>query len=557
MTSIEFECNGSSVAFDVEEGESLLQVLRERLRLTSVKDGCAPQGQCGCCTVLVDGDARVACVTPAARVQGRSVTTVEGLAADQRSTIAEALCNSGGTQCGFCTPGIVVRLAAIAAKGPVDRGALDRALAAHLCRCTGWQGIYDAMLDPTRDALVVRDLVAAEQRAQLEGGTTQLVGPAVALGEAPFADDLAAPDSLVAVPVPPGSDAPSVEAAGISFAIAESLHSARAAAGKTQGRRTTLNVEPPIEAPPCRDGGVRLATSWVEPAYLEVDASWCVPGGEPASVLANGGAFGAKLDSAAPKAARELADRLDRPVRVVYAREDVVRFGPKRPPIAGTAVLDDDMVRLELRGPIDVPVTSAAHYGLGVDARFERAALAGPPVALLRAPWAETAILVEGALHVAGFDRAASLRDVAARALLDVCVGSPEGAFAGARVQLVGDRIDRVEVHVAAGQPLDRVVLRSYCVGAAHMALGWVLTEGLTVDRESGEIHDLTIRSFGVIRPKHTPPIDVTVVDDDRAAIPRGSDAVFAAVAAAVWIAAGLPEQWPARDHPIARRLRR
>ena len=67
---VEFECNGDLVEVDVEPGESLLSVLRERLRLTSVKDGCAPQGQCGCCTVLVDDGARVACVTPATRVRG-------------------------------------------------------------------------------------------------------------------------------------------------------------------------------------------------------------------------------------------------------------------------------------------------------------------------------------------------------------------------------------------------------------------------------------------------------------------------------------------------------
>ena len=83
---------------------------------------------------------------------------------------------------------------------------------------------------------------------------------------------------------------------------------------------------------------------------------------------------------------------------------------------------------------------------------------------------------------------------------------------AGARVVL--DRtgaIERVEVRVAAGDPLDDVVLRSYCIGAAHMALGWVCSEGLAVDPDTGEVLDLTIRSFGVIRPARTPPIDVTI----------------------------------------------
>ena len=76
---VSFTLDGASVTVEVESGESLLAVLRERLGVTSVKDGCAPQGQCGCCTVLVDGDARVACVTPVARIAGRTVTTVDGL----------------------------------------------------------------------------------------------------------------------------------------------------------------------------------------------------------------------------------------------------------------------------------------------------------------------------------------------------------------------------------------------------------------------------------------------------------------------------------------------
>src|SRR3954467_10424034 len=109
--SVAFMLNGDAVVVDtdVERGETLLSVLRERLGVLSAKDGCAPQGQCGCCTVLVDGDPRVACVTPIARVSGRSVTTVEGLAPSDRERLADAFGASGGSQCGFCTPGIIMR----------------------------------------------------------------------------------------------------------------------------------------------------------------------------------------------------------------------------------------------------------------------------------------------------------------------------------------------------------------------------------------------------------------------------------------------------------------
>ena len=83
--------------------------------------------------------------------------------------------------------------------------------------------------------------------------------------------------------------------------------------------------------------------------------------------------------------------------------------------------------------------------------------------------------------------------------------------------------------------PLDEVVLRSYCIGAADMALGWVLTEGIAVSPDTGDVLDLTIRSFGIIRPARTPPIDVVIIDDPGEPQPHASDAVFAAVAAATW----------------------
>ncbi len=125
----------------------------------------------------------------------------------------------------------------------------------------------------------------------------------------------------------------------MSWVVAETLLEARALAGKVQGRRTTVDPVPPLAPPAPVTDGVRLSTSWVEPAYLEPDASWCEPGGDPVSPLANGGAFGGKVASPVGVAARELADRTGRAVRVVYAREDVVRLGPKRPPIAASASL--------------------------------------------------------------------------------------------------------------------------------------------------------------------------------------------------------------------------
>ncbi|HEY4400887.1 MAG TPA: 2Fe-2S iron-sulfur cluster-binding protein [Acidimicrobiia bacterium] len=566
---VAFVCNGTPVEVDAAPGESLLSVLRERLGLVSAKDGCAPQGQCGCCTVLVDGDARVACVTPAVRVDSRAVTTVEGLDSATRDSLAGSFVGTGGSQCGFCTPGIVMRAASLLAKGRTRRADVDRGLAAHLCRCTGWQTVYEAIDAAASGRVTVprTDLDAAAERAELEGGGRQRVGIDVPLGGGGFADDLAPRDTLVAVPCPQGTVTGAVEAAGTRWVVAESLAEARAEAGKVQGRRTTIDERPPLSPPDLPSGGVRLATGWVEPAYLEPDASWCEPGGEPSTPLANGGAFGGKESSPVPAAARALADRLGRTVRVVFSREDVVRLGPKRPPIGAAAVYERGGV--DVQGRVAADATFAAGvtpYRLEIRQQWESVPVAGPPVGMhLRAAGiAELAVLIEGALDEAGADRADLVADDrAAAVLLDSCAAVAGGACAGARVHLDGSgALERVEVRLDAGDALDQVVLRSYAVGAAHMALGWVLSEGIAVDPDTGEVHDLTIRSFGVIRAKDTPAIDVTVVADDGAPRPRSSDAVFAAVAAAAWNAVtraegARPEAFPARGTRAARRLRR
>jgi aerobic-type carbon monoxide dehydrogenase small subunit (CoxS/CutS family) len=565
---VAFTCNDEAVETDVAVGESLLSVLRERLGLVSAKDGCAPQGQCGCCTVLVDGEPRVACVTPAERVAGRAVTTVEGLAPEARSELASAFVSTGGSQCGFCTPGILVRAAALRTRDKTRRVDVDRALAAHLCRCTGWETIYDAIAETPAPRARERD-GGASRRAHLEGGIPQRVGDDVPLGGGGFADDTAPRDALVAVPLPPGSSAPAVQAAGAQWVLAESLHEARLVAGKVQGRRTTAEGSPPFPLPPLPSGGVRLATSWVEPAYLEPDASWCEPGGTPATPLANGGAFGGKESSAAPHAARALANATGRAVRVVFSREDVVRLGPKRPPIAATACFDGGRLHVDgvVAGPV-APFTEHLEWPYDVReiADWTEQRVRGPRTAthLRGVGLAERCLLLEGALTEAGADRRSLARDARAeRVLLDACARAASGAQAGAAVEAAHDgTIERVAVRVAAGDPLDETVLRSYAIGAAHMALGWVLTEGLSVDDATGEVHDLTIRSFGVIRARATPPIEVTIVDDPGEPLARASDAVFAATAAATWNAVAAsegarPERFPARYTAAGRALRR
>jgi aerobic-type carbon monoxide dehydrogenase small subunit (CoxS/CutS family) len=472
------------------------------LGLRTAKDGCSPQGQCGCCTVLVDGAPRVACVTPARRVAGRSITTLAGLPEQARREWAEAFCASGASQCGFCTPGIIVRLAALTDHSPA---AVEKALLAHLCRCTGWRTIVEAAaaVGSTHDA--GRDLDAASRRAELEGGVRQRVAPDVSLGEGGFADDTAPRDALVAV----------LDGAG-GWAVGETLAEARQAAGKVQGRRTTVALRHPLELPP-GDWDLTLRTTWVEPAYLEPDASWCLPGGEPSTPLANGGAFGGKTHSPVAAAARALADAHGRAVCAVLSREDTVRLGPKRPPVAAGVRADGTGVLRAVQTPGLAGAVRAAAPGIEV----EELDVAGPPtsMAIRAAGWAEPAVL---------------LAALARRAR----VVSPTGAEAEA--ELVDGRVC---IRVRCGDPLDDVVLRSYCIGAAHMALGWVRSEAIAVD-ENGDPQDLTVRSFGILRAVDMPAVEVTIEADDGPPV-NGSDAVFAAVAAAAWLADGLPQDWP------------
>ncbi len=518
--TIGFELDGAPV--EVTAGAlSLLDVLRGELGCRSVKDGCSPQGQCGCCTVLVDGQPRVACVTPARRVAGRRVTTLDGLEPGRRQAWASAFCASGASQCGFCTPGIVVRLDALAGARPdADRSAVHQALLAHLCRCTGWQTILDAWDSFTAVApggvpgaapAPPRDLEAAARRAELEGGGPQRVGPEVALGRGGFAADTAPPDALVALGDGIGG-----------WVVGETLAEARAALHKVQGRRTTVAHSWPLAIP---DGHwvATLCTTWVEPAYLEPDASWCRPGDEPASPVANGGAFGAKLHSPVPAAARELADRYGRPVLALASREDTTRLGPKRPPVAAGIRADGTGTLRVVRTPGIAAAVAAVAPGLTV----EEVDVPGPAtsVDLRAAGWAEALVL-------------ASAVEPGAGPGVPLTIAAPSGARAEA---VVSD--GTIRVRVRCGAPLDEVVLRSYAIGAAHMAWSWVTSEALTVGPD-GEPADLTIRSFGVVRAVDTPRIEVEIEPDDSTPV-NGSDAVFAAVAAATWRAGGHRPHWP------------
>src|SRR5512147_1241507 len=111
--SIAFTLNGTTREVEPRPGESLLETLRERCAITSLKDGCRPQGQCGCCLALVDGNPKVTCAMPATAAEGKTVVTLEGVTSEERRAIAGAFAAAAGLQCGFCIPGIALRAKAI------------------------------------------------------------------------------------------------------------------------------------------------------------------------------------------------------------------------------------------------------------------------------------------------------------------------------------------------------------------------------------------------------------------------------------------------------------
>ena len=196
MSEISLTLNGKARTLEIRPGESLLDVLRNRCGIKSVKDACQPQGQCGCCLALVDDKPRVTCATPAERVAGRSVTTLEGVPSDDRALLAKSFVATAGLQCGYCTPGFTLRTYALVQKNASPtRAEISKAIDVHLCRCTGYMRIIDAV-----------ELYARAKRGeaipepQLDGGVghplQRFRGDALTLGERPFVVDLEAPGML-------------------------------------------------------------------------------------------------------------------------------------------------------------------------------------------------------------------------------------------------------------------------------------------------------------------------------------------------------------------------
>ena len=187
---VEFSLNGRWQSLAIRPDESLLETLRNRCRILSTKDGCQPQGQCGCCLALIDGLPKVSCAVPTSRVQDKEILTLEGLPEEERRLIGRCFVAAAGLQCGYCIPGFALKAKHLLDHNPSpSRAEIARSINGHLCRCTGYVKIIDAI-----------ELLAAARRGEGEpelnrsGGVgcslARYGGEEMTLGDRPYVDDL-------------------------------------------------------------------------------------------------------------------------------------------------------------------------------------------------------------------------------------------------------------------------------------------------------------------------------------------------------------------------------
>ena len=194
---IEFNLNAINRAVDVDDGASLLEVLRDSCGVISPKDGCSPQGQCGCCTVIVDGRAVVSCAVPAKSVSGKTVLTLEGFSELERDTFADSFIAAGGLQCGFCTPGIVVRAKNLIDKTPDPSDEqINRILSMHHCRCTGYVKIVDSIRLAAKSLRGDSEIESDGKAGRIGTNTPRYEARELALGDRPYIDDMSFPGML-------------------------------------------------------------------------------------------------------------------------------------------------------------------------------------------------------------------------------------------------------------------------------------------------------------------------------------------------------------------------
>lgn len=598
---------------EVRDSGTLLDALREDAGKLCVKDGCAPQGQCGACSVLVDGEARLACVTPLARVVGRRVTTADGLAEPLRGALAAAFTETGGFVCGFCTPGIVVRAHALVSSGAsVDRGAVGKALAANLCRCTGWQSVVDAVVraasaDDSTDSVDVdvplgrHRFLADVEPSRVDHWLVPVLagspsGDFVEVHGAPLlrAADLSsrtAPGWRILAPGDAVQDAGDV----VALAHGPTLSAARAVAADAR-----VVIDAPAVIPGLGDDGAEWASPPWDPGFLEPEAARARVSDELVEVWSqtetpdeetrllrlawpdrdvrlvvetNGGSYGGKAGAGPGALAALGADALGSEVVLVLGRRESILWHRRRRPARCETDLDvgpDGRLeridgRLVVAGGGANPGPNPYVCPASVVVAVEAGRLAGAHRADGHLQWT---FALEGAIEAAGVDRAASLHDIPRACLEDlgpmdgVAVAGGQGSAVAAGVDLdpdAGGRIARVVL--AYGGAPDDLETRNAVVSGAFTGLGCALAEDLP--QRDGVPTPATIRSIGMLRCGQTPPFEARCVVAGNTSGPWTIDehalaAVPAAVASAIHRHTGsAPTTLPMRDSAPARASRR
>jgi xanthine dehydrogenase molybdenum-binding subunit len=196
MNEISITVNGVEHQLAINPGESLLESLRTRCGVISTKDGCQPQGQCGCCVALVDGVPKISCAVSAEKAHGKSVLTLEGLPEEERRLIARSFVSVAGLQCGFCIPGIAMRAKALLDNNPdASREQIANGLAGHLCRCTGYVKVLDAIETMAR-ARRGETVPEPCRDGRVGASYARYTGEELTLGDRPYVDDIELPGML-------------------------------------------------------------------------------------------------------------------------------------------------------------------------------------------------------------------------------------------------------------------------------------------------------------------------------------------------------------------------
>jgi xanthine dehydrogenase molybdenum-binding subunit len=202
MKTVRFRLNGVPREVTTLPDEPLLDVLRETFKIKSIKPGCGPQKECGCCLVLIEGQPKVTCSIKISQVEGRSILTLEGVSDNERQLYADAFQAAAGLQCGYCTPGLVLRIKYLTDQDhELSRADIAKALDGHLCRCTGYVKIIDAVELIHKAKRNGAALPPVVENGGVGEPLQRWQGAALALGQRPFVADIDAPGMLYGVVV--------------------------------------------------------------------------------------------------------------------------------------------------------------------------------------------------------------------------------------------------------------------------------------------------------------------------------------------------------------------